>query len=83
MATVHGCTGIEKISLIQMPDDGEEEPEIALDGFEDPENDPSQALQNGLAMLPNKLMRERAIVGPGRWRTLRHHEDRIASLIHR
>lgn len=80
MATVHGCTGIEEISLIHTPDDGEEEPEIALDGFEDAENDPSQALQNGLAMLAIQL---RAVVGPGRWRTLRHHEDRIASLIHR
>lgn len=60
-ATVHGRAGKEEIFLIHM-EDGEEGPEISLDRFEDPDNDPTQSLECGLAALADKLMTEQSIV---------------------
>lgn len=60
-ATVHGKPGKEEIFLIHMAD-GEEGPEISLDRFEDPDNDPSQSLETSLAVLADKLFQEQDIV---------------------
>jgi hypothetical protein len=60
-ATVHGRPGKEEIFLIHMTDD-EEGPEISLDRFEDPDNDPAQSLEDGLATLADKLIAEQGIV---------------------
>lgn len=59
-ATVHGRPGIEELFLIHMVD-GEEGPEISLDRFEDPANDPAQPLDHKLADLADQLMQEQAI----------------------
>ena len=56
-ATVHGRPGIEELFLIHMLDD-EEGPEISLDRFEDPNNDPNQSLDSKLADLADQLLRE-------------------------
>lgn len=60
-ATVHGRPGIEELFLIHMIDD-EEGPEISLDRFEDPSNDPNQSLDSKLADLADQLMREQDIL---------------------
>lgn len=59
-ATVHGRPGIEELFLILMQDD-EEGPEISLDRFEDPNNDPNQALDAKLSDLADQLLNEQAI----------------------
>ncbi|BBA37369.1 uncharacterized protein sS8_5452 [Methylocaldum marinum] len=59
-ATVHGRPGIEELFLIHMVDD-EEGPEISLDRFEDPNNDPAQSLEDKLADLADELMQEHAV----------------------
>ena len=59
-ATVHGRPGIEELFLIHMIDD-EEGPEISLDRFEDPNNDPNQSLDAKLADLADQLLREQGM----------------------
>ncbi|SMF97614.1 hypothetical protein SAMN02949497_0184 [Methylomagnum ishizawai] len=59
-ATVHGRPGIEELFLILMVDD-EEGPEISLDRFEDPGNDPAQSLDSKLSDLADQLLAEQAI----------------------
>lgn len=59
-ATVHGRPGIEELFLIHM-EDGDEGPEISLDRFEDPNNDPNQSLDNKLADLADQLIQEQGI----------------------
>jgi hypothetical protein len=59
-ATVHGRPGIEELFLIHMVDD-EEGPEISLDRFEDPANDPNQSLDSKLADLADQLMLEQGL----------------------
>jgi hypothetical protein len=59
-ATVHGRPGIEELFLIHMID-GEEGPEISLDRFEDPNNDPAQSLESKLADLADQLMQEHGL----------------------
>jgi hypothetical protein len=61
-ATVHGRPGKEEIFLIHMTEDDEEGPEISLDRFEDPGNDPTQSLESGLAALADKLFTEQGMV---------------------
>lgn len=60
-ATVHGRPGKEEIFLIHMDEDDEEGPEISLDRFEDADNDPTQSLEQCLATLADKLIREQGI----------------------
>ncbi|MDF9392696.1 MULTISPECIES: hypothetical protein [Methylococcus] len=60
-ATIHGRPGKEELFLIYMLEDDEEGPEISLDRFEDPDNDPNQSLEDCLAMLADRLMKEQAI----------------------
>ncbi|WP_367025708.1 hypothetical protein ABZN20_14525 [Methylococcus sp. ANG] len=60
-ATIHGRTDKEELFLIYMLEDDEEGPEISLDRFEDPDNDPNQSLEDCLAMLADRLMKEQAI----------------------
>lgn len=59
-ATVHGRPGIEELFLILMQDD-EEGPEISLDRFEDPRNDPTQRLDAKLVDLADQLLQEQSI----------------------
>ncbi len=60
-ATVHGKPGKEEMFLILMTEDGEEGPEISLDRFEDPGNDPSQSLEDSLAAQADKLFAEQRL----------------------
>ena len=57
-ATVHGKPGKEEIFIVQMLEDDEEGPEISLDRFEDPANDPAASLETVLASMVDKLKRE-------------------------
>lgn len=59
-ATVHGRPGIEELFLIHMIDD-EEGPEISLDRFEDPNNDPTQSLEDKLSELADQLLQEHGV----------------------
>ena len=57
-ATVHGRPGKEEIFIVHINEDDEEGAEISLDRFEDPKNDPAQALDLKLVELVDQLMVE-------------------------
>ena len=57
-ATVHGKPGKEEIFIVQMLEDDEEGPEISLDRFEHPGNDPTASLESVLASMVDTLMQE-------------------------
>ncbi len=60
-ATVHGKPGKEEIFIVQMLEDDEEGPEISLDRFEHPENDPNASLEIVLASMVDTLMQEQGM----------------------
>jgi hypothetical protein len=57
-ATVHGKPGKEEIFIVQMLEDDEEGPEISLDRFEHPGNDPTASLEIVLAYMVDTLVKE-------------------------
>lgn len=63
-ATVHGKPGKEEIFIVQMLEDDEEGPEISLDRFEHPGNDPTASLENVLASMVDTLMQEQGLGQP-------------------
>lgn len=60
-ATVHGKPGKEEIFIVQILEDGDEGPEISLDRFEHPGNDPSASLETVLASMVDTLMQEQGM----------------------
>jgi len=57
-ATLHGHAGKEEVFIVQMLEDDEEGPEISLDRFEDPANDPSASIESVLTMLVDRMRQE-------------------------
>ena len=79
-ATVHGKPGKEEIFIVQMLDDDEEGPEISLDRFEHPENDPAASLETVLASMVDTLLQEQGMskeAAPFSW-----VESKIAVKVH-
>ena len=60
-ATVHGKPGKEEIFIVQMLEDDEEGPEISLDRFEHPDNDPDASLESVLASMVDTLLQEQGL----------------------
>ena len=60
-ATVHGKPGKEEIFIVQMLEDDEEGPEISLDRFEHPGNDPTAGLDIVLASMVDTLVKEQGL----------------------
>lgn len=60
-ATVHGKPGKEEIFIVQMLEDDDEGPEISLDRFEDPGNDPTASLESVLASMVDTLLQEQGL----------------------
>ena len=59
--TVHGKPGKEEIFIVQMLEDDDEGPEISLDRFEDPGNDPTASLECVLASMVDTLLQEQGL----------------------
>jgi hypothetical protein len=60
-ATVHGKPGKEEIFIVQMLEDDDEGPEISLDRFESPDNDPAASLETVLAAMVDTLLQEQGL----------------------
>ncbi|GAA5172014.1 hypothetical protein [Viridibacterium curvum] len=60
-ATLHGHAGKEEVFIVQMLEDDEEGPEISLDRFEDPANDPAASIESVLTMLVDRMRREQGL----------------------
>lgn len=60
-ATVHGKPGKEEIFIVQMLEDDDEGPEISLDRFESPDNDPTASLETVLAAMVDTLLQEQGL----------------------
>ncbi|GAB4063168.1 hypothetical protein [Uliginosibacterium sediminicola] len=61
-ATLHGHAGKEEVFIVQMLEDDEEGPEISLDRFEDPANDPSASIESVLTMLVDRMRCEQGLL---------------------
>lgn len=81
-ATLHGHAGKEEVFIVQMLEGDEEGPEISLDRFEDPANDPNAPIESVLVMLVDRMRSEQSLSASAPGKSFAWSEGRVLARVH-